>query len=133
MKKALGKLGKWLWNLHHICTIIVVAELVIATGLYLYYTKNFLDPVTTAGMNVIPTECSRAAAVSSDKTDIAASVSDGDITACLKDFSPSKRRAEGKPPAKMSEVITGCCDVDKLDNAALGDCTRRVNAASSRR
>lgn len=130
MKKALGKLGKWLWNLHHICTIIVVAELVIGAGLYLYYTKNFLDPNTTADM-VVPADEHHQPAVSSDKTDIApASVSNNNFAACLKSFSESKRRAEGKPPAKESEVLAGCCDDRKLDDAALGNCARRVRASS---
>ena len=129
MKKAMSKLGKWLWNLHHICTIIVVAELVIATGLYLHYTKNFLDPVTTAGMNVVPTDCPRAAAISSDKADTASASADS-FAACLNNYSASKRRAEGKRSVSVFEAIAYCCDTGKLSNAELGECARQVLAGS---
>jgi hypothetical protein len=133
MKKAMSKLGKWLWNFYHICTVVLFALGLYQVAIRQVETKVFWDPDNATDM-VVPGTFGRPAdnaTVSSDKADfVPASVSDDYFAICLENFSEFKRRVEGKPPAKESEVLAGCCDDRKLDNAALGDCTRRVRANS---
>lgn len=102
------KIVDWIkMNIHRLCTVIVFGELLLGAGLYLYYTKTFLDPVTTDGMHAVPGKCSMQPTAATAPTATGYATTSSPAVTCFRDA--QARPSRGLPAITKSQAIDWCC------------------------